>query len=75
MSAKPTASPVQQARDAMHWLAPTKRPMCGNCKQVKEELKGTGSLCETSEWRCGLGHFATLKQAVCDNWEADKHGA
>lgn len=72
MSANATPSPVQQARDAMRWLAPTKRPMCGNCKQVKEELKGTGSLYETSEWRCGLGHFATLKQAVCANWETVK---
>jgi len=54
----------------MRWLSPTKRPACGNCKRVEEEIKNPDSMYETSVLRCGLGHFPTLKQAVCDNWEA-----
>jgi hypothetical protein len=56
----------------MGYKTASQRPQCGNCKCKVVHFINPDSYCESERYRCGKGQFATTKNAICDEWEAQR---
>lgn len=64
---------TEQQRFAQGWLAAKKRPRCGLCQLSKERFHNTDSLSESTSFHCSLGNFATIRTAICNQFQEKTH--